>query len=522
MDTSKKNHSLSRHFGKHRLTLKMRIPKTKLIFSMLFLCPLILLGQWVQLGEDIDGEAINDQSGYSISLSADGNTVIIGAPFNDNGGSSSGHIRVFENNANIWQQKGNDINGANISDKFGFSVSISADGNTIAVGAPDSNANGFESGHVRVYQFEETEWIKIGEDIIGETGSDHSGHSVSLSADGNRVAIGAPDNGVEATMGSNFGQVRIYENQGDNWEQIGEDIDGENPEDNSGFAVSLNEDGNIVAIGAPNNTNTIQGAGHVRVYNYDSNNWVQIGEDIDGIALNDKFGGAVSLNNQGNIIAVGARDHSGIGQVSVFENLANAWVQVGDNIDGEGISDEFGVSVSLNASGSILAVGAQFNSDFILDAGHVRLFRNQDSNWLQIDSDIDGEDIEDRSGRSVSLSADGGIVAIGAYLNNGNDSNSGHVRLFSNGNILGIENSDAKDPFTLYPNPVTTQLQIDLNQISSHSTVELFNMEGRLVYSQDHKNTDLITMQMTSFSKGIYILKIQLDETQKTLKVIKQ
>lgn len=514
MNFSKKN-------NKYHSTLEITLSKSTYMILILLLCPFILIAQWTQIGNNIDGEATNDQSGFAVSLSADGNTVVIGAPFNDAEGSASGNVRVFENNANIWQQKGNNIDGVETSDKFGFSVSISADSNTIAVGAPDNNANGFESGHVKVFQFEENDWVQVGNDIIGEAFSDHSGYSVSLSDDGSRIAIGAPDNGVIENVGSNFGQVRIYENQNNDWVQIGNDIDGENPEDNSGFAISMNEDGSIIAIGAPNNTNTIQGAGHVRVYANNNNGWVQIGEDIDGVALNDKFGGAVSLNNQGNILAIGARDHSGIGQVRVFENIANTWVQIGNNIDGEAINDEFGFSVSLNASGSILAVGARYNSDFLTDAGQTRIYKNQSNNWQQIDDNIDGEALEDRSGNSVCLSADGSIVAIGAYLNDGNGNNSGQVRIFSNANILNVDTVNFEDKFTVYPNPTTNQVQIDLKEINYQPKVQLYNMDGKLLYSQVHNN-NLITINLSSFSKGIYVLKLQFKESQQALKVIKQ
>lgn len=514
--------NLSKKNNEHSSSIEMMVSKIKLIFLMLLACPFTMLAQWTQLGSDIDGVAINDQSGYAVSLSGDGNTVVIGAPFNDVNGSTSGQVSVFENNANVWQQKGNAIDGLMASDTFGVSVSISANGNTIAAGAPDSNANGFESGHVRVFQFQGNNWVQVGNDIIGEALSDHSGYSISLSDDGNRVAIGAPDNGLVANVGSNYGQVRVYENQSGNWVQIGDDIDGENPEDNSGFAVRLNGDGSVVAIGAPNNTNTVQGAGQVRVYALEIDTWVQIGDDIDGVGLNDKFGGAVSLNNQGNILAVGAIDHNGIGQVRVFENLANTWVQIGSPIDGENIGDEFGVSVSLNTDGTILAVGARFNTGGLSDAGYVRVYRNQSGNWQQIDNDIDGEAIQDRSGSSVSLSADGSIVAIGAYLNDGNGSNSGHVRLFSNANVLNLETINSGNAIVVYPNPTTTQLHVDLEKMVSNYKVQLYNITGKLLYSQDYHNSNSVTIDMIPFSEGIYILKLQFDKTQKTLKVIKQ
>lgn len=496
--------------------------KASLLFLIPFLFPIIVFGQWLQIGNDIDGESTNDHSGFSVCISADGNTVIIGARNNSDSGSASGQIRVYQNIANVWQQKGSDINGIAISDKFGSSVSISADGNIIAAGAPDNNANGFESGHVRAYKFQGTDWVQIGNDIAGEAFSDHSGFAISLSDNGNRLAIGAPDNGLIPNVGSNFGQVRVFENQNNNWVQIGSDIDGENPEDNSGFAVSLNGDGSIVAIGAPNNTDTIHGAGHVRVYSFNSSTWVQIGNDIDGVGVNDKFGGAVSLNNQGNILAVGALDHNGTGQVRVFENIANNWVQIGSAIDGEAVGDKFGCALSLDSSGSHLAVGAYYNNGTGVDAGHTRVFRNQSGFWQQIDSDIDGEAILDRSGYSVSLCADGSKVAIGAYLNDGNGSNSGHVRIYSNSNVVSVIENHVQNQFTTYPNPVQSKLYLQFKKNEKQAKVELYAIHGSLMYSKNIENTDHLTVDMTDLSEGIYILKIQFAKGQESIKIIKQ
>ena len=79
----------------------------------------------IKLGQDIDGEAVDDQSGWSISMSSDGNIVAIGGPRNDGNGSNSGHARIYEWNGTSWSQKGQDINGEAVDDLFGFSISIS-------------------------------------------------------------------------------------------------------------------------------------------------------------------------------------------------------------------------------------------------------------------------------------------------------------------------------------------------------------------------------------------------------------
>ena len=111
----------------------------------------LLQGTWEQLGVDIDGEAAGDKSGRSVSLSADGQTVAIGAIKNDGGGNLSGHVRIYQWDGSAWQQLGVDIDGEAAGDLSGWSVSLSADGKTVAIGAPWNDGGGNGAGHVRVY-----------------------------------------------------------------------------------------------------------------------------------------------------------------------------------------------------------------------------------------------------------------------------------------------------------------------------------------------------------------------------------
>ena len=274
----------------------------KLLFFLLI--PILSFGQ-VQIGDDIDGEAANDFSGGSVSLSSDGTILAIGASGNDDSGSNSGHVRVYENQENTWVQIGQDINGEAQGDNSGASVSLSSDGTILATGANLNDGNGMDSGHVRVYENQENTWVQIGQDINGETAFDFSGDSISLSSDGATVAIGAF---LNSGNGIRSGHVRIYENQGGNWVQIGEDIDGEAENDESGASVSLSSDGSIVAIGAHRNDANGSNSGHVRVYENQGGNWVQIGEDIDGEAGGD-LSGTVSLSSDGAIVAIGAEEN---------------------------------------------------------------------------------------------------------------------------------------------------------------------------------------------------------------------
>ncbi|CAK0838822.1 unnamed protein product [Prorocentrum cordatum] len=148
---------------------------------------------WSQVGQDIDGEAAGDHSGWSVSLSSDGSRVAIGAPSKDGAGTWTGHVRVFELSGNTWSQVGQDIDGEASYDHSGYSVSLSSDGSRVAIGALLLGGAGTDSGHVRVFELSGNTWSQVGQDIDGEASYNHGGYSVSLSSDGSRVAIGAPE-----------------------------------------------------------------------------------------------------------------------------------------------------------------------------------------------------------------------------------------------------------------------------------------------------------------------------------------
>ena len=160
----------------------------------------------MQLGTDIDGEYDDYQAGRSVSLAGDGGTVAVGALLNG----YFGRVRIYQYSGTDWQQLGGDIDGEAERDGRDISVSLSKNGSTVAIGASNNSGNYFgdsRAGNVRIYQYIDNSWQQVGADIDGEALSD-SGWSVSLSADGNAVAIGAP-----ASYGNEDGstRVRIYD-----------------------------------------------------------------------------------------------------------------------------------------------------------------------------------------------------------------------------------------------------------------------------------------------------------------------
>ena len=212
---------------------------------------------------DIDGEAADDQSGLGLPVQrwhAGGDWGAL----NDSNGNDSGHVRVYDYNGSAWAQVGDDIDGEAADDLSGYSVSLSSDGTRVAIGAPLNDSNGNDSGHVRVYDYNGNAWAKVGDDIDGEAADDLSGSLSPCQAMARGWRLGRLE------MSSSAGHVRVYEYSGGGWAQLGTDIDGEAADDQSGFSVSLSSDGTRVAIGAPLNDSNGNNSGHVRVYRFAS------------------------------------------------------------------------------------------------------------------------------------------------------------------------------------------------------------------------------------------------------------
>jgi hypothetical protein len=397
---------------------------------------------WNQLGKNIDGEANGNQSGYSISLSNDGTIVAIGAPNTNN---DSGQCQVYKletsNGTTGWIQVGQDINGVNEGDEFGFSVSLSSDGSMVAIGAPYED----DLGKTHVYQLGltgeigTTGWIQIGQNIDGKTSGDQSGHSVSLSGDGTTVAIGAPfhqgPNGVASGLNRIY-KVGLTGGPGTTgWIQLGSDINGQNPGDRSGFSVSLSNDGTIIAIGAPYNDNGGTLSGYFRIFKLESTGWMRIGI-VNGQSY-DNSGYSVSLSGDGTMVAIGSPNiNNSVGCCRVYQFITTGgttgFIQVGQKIS-KNESTQFGWSVSLSRDGTNVAIGSPYTNNF---SGQSNVYKlgstGGTTGWISLGQDIDGETIE-KSGYSVSLSGDGTILAIGAPNNNTNGINSGQSRIYQLG-----------------------------------------------------------------------------------------
>lgn len=482
--------------------------KRKLLI-LLFL-PFLSFGQ-VQIGQDIVGDIVGDRLGRDVSISSDGNIIAIGETQDEGNSSNFGQVQIYENQSGIWTQIGQDINGEAEDDDFGFSVSLSSDGTVVAIGAIRNDTNGEDSGKVQVYENQSGIWIQLGQDIVGDAAEDNFGSALDISSDGSFLAIGSTQNDGN---GNNSGQVKIYQIQGNIWSQIGEDIFGENPGDRCGRSVSFSSDANKIAISSFFYNGVQERVGHVRIFEFIDDIWTQVGQDIEGESFNDQSGDSIGLSSDGNIVAIGASINDGNGLISghvrIYENIDNVWMQIGEDIDGENQGDLSG-KVSLSSNGTIVAIGAPFNSENGNVSGHVRIYENQSGTWTQIGNDIDGEAQGILFGDAVSLSSDGSVVVIGGI---GFEDSTGLVRVFDLSALLSIEEV-TQSQFTIYPNPASTNVTIQLNPNSNLEKATIYNSLGQIV-----KTSTVATIDTSNLLKGMYILEVITNQGKASKKLM--
>jgi|GEM_PF-877140 len=396
--------------------------------------------RWVQKGSPLNGQNAIDFFGRSLSM-PNSNTIAIGAPYYDSDFRNSGQVRIFSWNGTEWTQKGNPINGLSRSEHAGYFVSMPSE-DIVAIGVPNSNVNGTWSGEVRIFKWNGMSWIPYGFEIKGKNKAEQFGISVVM-ADTNTLVAGAIgyDGGNVHEKGSLFlrsdkrGQVRVFTKRDSVWVQKGHSIDGQQDRDQFGHSVSM-PDANTIAVGAPyndgNTHNPDDERGQVRIFQYDEPQWVLKGNAITGAAPGDESGWSVSMPDA-NTVAIGSpsNDDNGVdaGHVRIFSWNGSEWIQKGEAIEGEAPGDAFGWSVSMPDPNTV-AIGTPYNDGAGTDAGHVRIFSWNGYAWIQKGQDIDGLGPYFYCGFSVSM-PDANTVAIGSIGSDIANKDAGHVRIFS-------------------------------------------------------------------------------------------
>ena len=320
-----------------------------------------------------------------------------------------------------WSQLGNFLSGQAPNDKLGTfnSIDISGDGTTLAVGSQFNSDNGQE-GYAEVYELIGSQWIQRGNTIVGDSNTSGAGAAVSLSENGMTLAVGSPF-GINS-LGYRCGVVGVYDWNGSAWALRGGMIEGEGDPspafagDIFGRAVDLSPDGNYLIVGGPSNTQqtgVLQLQGHARVYHWDGQAWTQMGQDLDGERSLEEYGLSVSINATGTVIAVGGRSYGGVAQeagiVRTFEWDGQEWTPRGTPFLGMTAGDNLGSAVSLSKDGNTLAIGIPKANGF---DGVTQVFDWNGTTWVQKGGDILGTS-SSQSGTDLEINASGTVVGIG-------------------------------------------------------------------------------------------------------------
>jgi hypothetical protein len=379
-----------------------------------------LVGSGALMGEDPLGFPIGAHQGSAVAISADGNTVIVGGPYDadttirkgfpDNRG--AGAAWVWARSDGGWTQQGPKLHAPSISNgsKQGSFVSLSSDGDTAIVGGSSFFCCTPAEG-AWVWTRNGGVWTPQGE-LIGSGGVTNNppslhGNPVGLSADGNTAIVGAPDDN------NAIGAAWIWIRNAGVWTQQGNKLTASNALGPAfqGSSVSISSDGDTVLIGGNGDNGS---AGATWAWTRSGGVWTQQGAKLvgSGAAASAKQGNSVVLSGDGNTALVGGNGEAG--PVWVWTRSGGIWTQQGSKLigsGGAGITAYQGVAVALSADGNTAIVGGNNDSSGI---GAVWIWTRNAGVWTQQGSKLVGSGANQASqGYSVALSADGNTALVG-------------------------------------------------------------------------------------------------------------
>jgi hypothetical protein len=347
----------------------------------------------------------NSKQGYSVAISSDGNTVAFGAP---NNAATIGATWVFIRINNVWSQQFGIIigTGYGTNPHQGTSVALSSDGNTLAIGGPGDSLN---EGATWIFIRTGSSWVQQAM-LVGTGGVDISnqGTSVSLSSDGNTLAIGGPNDDNT----DNIGAVWIFTRTNSVWSEQDKISDLAVLQQHQGTSVSLSQDGNTLAFGGP------EGVGSTWIYTRNGIIWTQqaylIGTGYVGTSGQGK---SVALSPDGNTLVVGAPfNDGGIGTIWIFNRTNTTWTQTIGPLTGTASSGNSNQGISVSIGINTIIVGGNNNNNGI-GAYWVYKFTTE---WAQFGYKVTASGYTDNplQGTSVAISTDDTTIIIGGPGNN--------------------------------------------------------------------------------------------------------
>jgi hypothetical protein len=361
-------------------------------------------GTWMQQQKLVaTGAAGAARQGQSVALSADGNTAIVGGPYDNN---FVGAAWVWTRSNGTWtQQQKLAVDTSGLPAGQGFSVALSADGNTVVLGGP-AQQNNF-AGEAWVWTRSNGMWTEQQNLVANDSvGAAQQGQSVALSADGNTAIVGGPGDNSLA------GAAWVFTRSNGKWMQQGQKLVGTGAVGaaQQGYSVGLSADGNTAIVGGPFDNNLTNPAGAAWVWTRSNGMWTQQGQKLVGTVGNAQ-GFSVTLSGDGNTAIVG-----GPNEGWVFSRFNGMWTQQGGKLVGTGAvgNAEQGTSVALSADGDTAILGGPDDNSFV---GAAWVFFRDPAATHDFNGDGNGDILwRDTSGNTAAWLMNGGsILQAGGY-----------------------------------------------------------------------------------------------------------
>jgi hypothetical protein len=370
--------------------------------------------------------AAKDYFGHSVAIS--GGTIVVGASQDDDGGSASGSVYVYDGNGATWSEQAKlTASDASGDDFFGSSVAVHGD--TLVVGAHgDDLVNGskYDEGSAYVFVRSGASWSQQAK-ITASDAAPKDLFGLSAAVDQDTVVIGAP---YHDDAGAESGSVYVFVRSGGVWSQQAKltAIDGA-PGDLFGASVSVA--GETVVIGSPRDDDGGKNSGSVYVFVRSGSVWSQQAKVTAGDAAPyDSFGRSVSVF--GDTAAIGAfqSDAAGVnsGSAYVFTRSGNSWTERAELVGSDTAAlDSFGCSLSLDDGR--LVVGAFGDNDSGAGSGSAYAFAGSGSSWTQVGKLVPTEAAAaDFFGSTIGIS--GGMAVVGSGWDDDSGLNSGSAHAF--------------------------------------------------------------------------------------------
>lgn len=299
----------------------------------------------------------------SVSLSNDGNTLAIGQPLlsgNPFDTQTTPRVHVYKRTGTSWSKQTTITSDSR--NLFGWDVSISDDGNTLAIGAPSTNDVPDNLGSIFVYTRSVNTWsLQQKITAIGGTTTDNFGKSLCISRDSNTIVVGADYSKIQSNIGQ--GAVYLFTRTGTTWTQQQKLTANDGvTDDYFGWDVSISSNGDTVVIGAINNAVDTDLVGSVYLFSKSGSTWSQQQKLVPNVPTTTWFGYSVSIGENDNRIIVGAPE-SDNGVVYIYTKSNNIWSQptklLESNVTNGG---EFGYSVSMSSNSNVGIIGAAYSN----------------------------------------------------------------------------------------------------------------------------------------------------------------